>query len=81
MIQDLGLAGLAGTFLWPQTFAAVYDGHGGGQASEYLWGNLHTKVCTCVIVKTWWCWDGGGGGGDGIGWCFFFFMQAGRQAC
>lgn len=44
VIQDLGLAGLAGTLLWPQTFAAVYDGHGGGQASEYLWGNLHTKV-------------------------------------
>lgn len=44
VIQDLGLPGLAGTVLWPQTFAAVYDGHGGGQASEYLWGNLHTKV-------------------------------------
>lgn len=44
VIQDLGLPGLSGTALWPQTFAAVYDGHGGGQASEYLWGNLHTKV-------------------------------------
>lgn len=44
VIQDLGLDGLAGTFLWPQTFAAVFDGHGGGQASEYLWGNLHMKV-------------------------------------
>lgn len=44
VIQDLGLDGLGGTFLWPQTFAAVYDGHGGGQASEYLWRNLHTKV-------------------------------------
>lgn len=61
VIQDLCLAGLAGTFLWPQTFAAVYDGHGGGQASEYLWGNLHTKVCMHVLrdifgmrVGEWW---------------------------
>ncbi|CAM9355359.1 unnamed protein product [Scytosiphon promiscuus] len=44
VIQDLGLPGLAGTFLWPQTFAAVYDGHGGGQASEYLAGRRSPKV-------------------------------------
>lgn len=50
VIQDLGLPGLAGTFLWPQTFAAVYDGHGGGQASEYLWGNLHKKVGVDIDV-------------------------------
>lgn len=46
VIQDLGLVDLGGTLLWPQTFAGVYDGHGGGQASEYLWANLHIKVGT-----------------------------------
>lgn len=44
VIQDLNLHGLTGSVLWPQTFAAVYDGHGGGEASEYLWSNLHVKV-------------------------------------
>ena len=44
VIQDLNLDSLVGSVLWPQTFAAVYDGHGGGQASEYLWSNLHVKV-------------------------------------
>lgn len=44
VIQDLSLHGLTGSVLWPQTFAAVYDGHGGGEASEYLWSNLHVKV-------------------------------------
>eukprot|EP00752_Nemacystus_decipiens_P006528 g5879.t1 len=51
VIQDLGLSGLAGTALWPQTFAAVYDGHGGGQASEYLWGNLHLKVTASLASR------------------------------
>lgn len=52
VIQDLGLARLRRSSLWPQTFAAVYDGHGGGQASEYLWGNLHVKVkYECVSVR------------------------------
>ena len=54
VIQDLALAGLGTSVLWPQTFAAVYDGHGGRQASEYLWENLHTKVWL------WFGWDGVG---------------------
>ncbi|CAM9185282.1 unnamed protein product [Ectocarpus sp. 6 AP-2014] len=52
VIQDLALPGLEGTYLWPQTFAAVYDGHGGGQASEYLWGNLHTKVSSSLASRS-----------------------------
>lgn len=52
VIQDLGLSELEGSLLWPQTFAGVYDGHGGGQASEYLWSNLHLKVSNYQVRAT-----------------------------
>jgi serine/threonine protein phosphatase PrpC len=40
----MAVADLKGPHLWPQTFLAVFDGHGGAQASEYLWDNLHLKI-------------------------------------
>lgn len=30
--------------LGPQTFLAVYDGHGGSEASEFLWEHLHVAI-------------------------------------
>lgn len=48
MIQNMCIPGLSSIYVWPQTYAGVYDGHGGAQASEYLWEHLHTKLADCL---------------------------------
>jgi len=48
--QDLGIEDLAAVGMCPQTFIAVYDGHGGPQASTYLWENLHVAVTTALTA-------------------------------
>jgi serine/threonine protein phosphatase PrpC len=44
VVQGLGAVGLPGRFLSPQTFAAVYDGHGGNEASGFLAKTLHQEL-------------------------------------
>ncbi|CAN0358933.1 unnamed protein product, partial [Discosporangium mesarthrocarpum] len=51
VMQDLAVPNLVGPLLWPQTFAGVYDGHGGGEAAEYLWVNLHRKVAESLASR------------------------------
>ncbi|KAG5180400.1 phosphatase 2C-like domain-containing protein [Tribonema minus] len=51
IIQDMAVAGLTGTHLWPQTFVGVFDGHGGAQASEYLWDNLHLRLADSLQAR------------------------------
>jgi len=50
--QDLSIGQLYPLALWPQTFVAVYDGHGGPQASTYLWENLHLMVSHALAAGT-----------------------------
>ena len=44
VIQDLGIKALKQFGLVPQTFAAVFDGHGGEYASAYLSIHLHINL-------------------------------------
>lgn len=44
VIQDLGVRSLKRFGLAPQTFAAVFDGHGGEEASAYLSRHLHVNL-------------------------------------
>ncbi|CAN0389003.1 unnamed protein product, partial [Discosporangium mesarthrocarpum] len=37
----MDIAPLTALGLGPQTYMAVYDGHGGGEASSFLWRHLH----------------------------------------
>lgn len=38
--------------LGPQTFLAVYDGHGGGEASAFLWQRLHVAIAEALEDST-----------------------------
>lgn len=38
--------------LGPQTFLAVYDGHGGGEASSFLWQRLHVAIAEALEDST-----------------------------
>ena len=49
IVQDLAVPALAAAGLGPQTFAAVYDGHGGTQASQYLAENLHQNLKAALL--------------------------------
>jgi serine/threonine protein phosphatase PrpC len=44
VIQDMCVRALSEVGLFPQTFFAVYDGHGGAEASSFLWQNLHVNL-------------------------------------
>lgn len=48
VVQDLDVVPLRGTARSPQTFAAVFDGHGGAQASSFLRSALHGSVKAAV---------------------------------
>jgi len=48
VIQDLGIEHFYKLGLGPQSFVAVYDGHGGPHASNYLWRHLHINVSECL---------------------------------
>lgn len=44
----MGVEPLTALGLGPQTFIAVYDGHGGAEASAYLWQRLHMNVAEAL---------------------------------
>ncbi|CAN0075951.1 unnamed protein product, partial [Hapterophycus canaliculatus] len=48
VIQDMGVESLASLGLGPQTFLAVYDGHGGAEASAFLWQRLHVAIAEAL---------------------------------
>ncbi|CAM9167736.1 unnamed protein product [Phaeothamnion confervicola] len=48
VVQDMAAPRLAALGLAPQTFVAVYDGHGGGEASAFLWQHLHHNVSAAL---------------------------------
>ncbi|CAM9694934.1 unnamed protein product [Pylaiella littoralis] len=48
VIQDMGVESLTSLGLAPQTFLAVYDGHGGGEASMFLWQRLHVAIAEAL---------------------------------
>lgn len=48
MSQDMGVEALTALGLGPQTFLAVYDGHGGAEASAFLWQRLHINVAEAL---------------------------------
>lgn len=48
VVQDLAVSALGPLGLGPQTFAAVFDGHGGTAASTFLWQKLHHNIATAL---------------------------------
>ena len=44
VVQDFEISALTAAGLGPQSYVAVYDGHGGAQASQYLSERLHQNV-------------------------------------
>lgn len=44
VVQDLRVRGLEAIGLAPQSFFAVFDGHGGGEASAYLGRHMHHEL-------------------------------------
>ncbi|CAN0439808.1 unnamed protein product [Ectocarpus sp. 12 AP-2014] len=52
VIQDMGVESLTSLGLGPQTFLAVYDGHGGGEASTFLWQRLHVAIAEALEDST-----------------------------
>jgi serine/threonine protein phosphatase PrpC len=48
VVQDLGVTALQKVGLSPQTYAAVYDGHGGVAASSFLWQKLHMNIAEAL---------------------------------
>ncbi len=48
IIQDMGVRELNAMGLSPQTYMAIYDGHGGVEAAEYLWQHLHVNVADAL---------------------------------
>ncbi|CAM9608520.1 unnamed protein product [Chrysoparadoxa australica] len=48
VIQDLGIGTLTKIGLGALSFMAVYDGHGGGDASAFLWQQLHLNVAAAL---------------------------------
>ncbi len=48
IIQDMGIKELNAVGLSPQTYMAVYDGHGGVEAADYLWQHLHVNVADAL---------------------------------
>lgn len=44
VVQDLQISQLTAKGLYPQSFFAVYDGHGGMEASSYLGETLHHNI-------------------------------------
>jgi len=48
VIQDMGIRELDCVGLAPQTYMAVYDGHGGYEASDYLWQHLHVNIAEAL---------------------------------
>ncbi|CAM9986614.1 unnamed protein product, partial [Ectocarpus fasciculatus] len=52
VIQDMGVESLTSLGLGPQTFLAVYDGHGGGEASAFLWQRLHVAIAEALEDST-----------------------------
>ncbi len=49
--QTLGIPGLHGKMLTPQSFYGVYDGHGGDEASIFLEQNLHKELRKSLAAK------------------------------
>ncbi|CAN0378238.1 unnamed protein product, partial [Laminaria digitata] len=52
IIQDMGVEPLAALGLGPQTFLAVYDGHGGYETSAFLWQRLHVAIAEVLEEST-----------------------------
>ncbi|CAM9858483.1 unnamed protein product, partial [Scytosiphon promiscuus] len=52
VIQDMGVESLTSLGLGPQTFLAVYDGHGGAEASAFLWQRLHVAIAEALEDAT-----------------------------
>ncbi len=48
IIQHMGIKELNTVGLSPQTYMAVYDGHGGVEAADYLWQHLHVNVADAL---------------------------------
>ncbi len=48
IIQDMGVEELNAVGLSPQTYMAVYDGHGGIEAADYLWQHLHVNIADAL---------------------------------
>ncbi|CAM9306207.1 unnamed protein product, partial [Ectocarpus sp. 12 AP-2014] len=48
----MGVESLTSLGLGPQTFLAVYDGHGGGEASTFLWQRLHVAIAEALEDST-----------------------------
>ncbi|RLN79485.1 hypothetical protein BBJ28_00009264 [Nothophytophthora sp. Chile5] len=51
IIQDLCIESLSRLGLHPQSFFAVYDGHGGDEASAYLGDVLHHNIIDAFFLK------------------------------
>uniref|UniRef100_A0AAV1TDB9 Protein phosphatase 2C n=1 Tax=Peronospora matthiolae TaxID=2874970 RepID=A0AAV1TDB9_9STRA len=51
IIQDLCIESLSRLGLHPQSYFAVYDGHGGGEASSYLGEVLHHNIIKTFFMK------------------------------
>ena len=49
IFQQLKIPGLTNVLLTPASYFAVYDGHGGPQASAYLSQNLHVNVVEALV--------------------------------
>lgn len=47
-LKDMGVEPLTALGLGPQTYLAVYDGHGGTEASSFLWQHLHVAIAEAL---------------------------------
>ncbi len=48
IFQHIGVEELNAVGLSPQTYMAIYDGHGGIEAAEYLWQHLHLNIADAL---------------------------------
>ncbi len=51
VVPTLGVPGLTGPILTPQSFYGVYDGHGGDECSDFLQSRLHIEFRKSLAAK------------------------------